>query len=203
MKNLIVASNNENKIKEIKEILKDLPLEIYSLKEKEIFIDVEEDGETFEENAFKKAREIYEVLKEKNEKDFIVMADDSGLEVDALNKRPGVYSARYAGEHGDSKKNNEKLLEELKGVPFENRGGEFVCHLALIDYYGKESSIEGRVKGKIIESIKGEDGFGYDPLFLIEALNKTFGEIKPEEKNIISHRGIALKELKKQIVKYL
>lgn len=203
MKELIVASNNSNKIKEIKEILKDLPLKIYSLKEKNIFIDVEEDGETFEENAFKKAREIYKILKENNETNFIVMADDSGLEVDALNKRPGVYSARYAGEHGDSKKNNEKLLIELKNIPSEDRGAEFVSYLALIDYYGNESSVEGRVRGKIINELRGEDGFGYDPLFLIEHLNKTFGEITSDEKNIISHRGVALKELKKQIVKYL
>lgn len=201
MKRVILASNNKKKIEEIKEILKDLDLEIKSLKEEGIDIDVVEDGKTFKENSFKKANEIKEYLLKKGEKDFIVMSDDSGLEVDALNGAPGVYSARYSGEHGNDKKNNEKLLKELEGI--EKRTARFVCHITLINDKNIETDFFGEVKGRILEKLNGEGGFGYDPLFFNEELKKTFGEATKDEKNKISHRGNALKQLKKEIQKLL
>lgn len=199
MKKLIVASNNEHKIKEIKEILKDLSLDIRSLKDENIFIDVEEDGKTFKENALKKAREIYKFLNNRNEKDFIVMSDDSGLVVDILNGEPGVYSARYAGEHGNSKKNNEKLLKKLSEFSIEERKAYFICLVALINQEGKELTIEGKSYGYITENLKGNEGFGYDPIFFVKEFNKTFAEMTPEEKNSISHRGKALEKLKEEV----
>lgn len=200
MKKLILASNNAKKVKEIKEILEGLPIEVKSLKDEGIDIDVVEDGKTFEENAKKKAKEIYEFLLSKGKKDFIVLADDSGLEVDYLNGEPGIYSARYSGEHGNDDKNNEKLLENLEGVPKEKRGAQFVCQLSLFTDKGEYYTVRGEVRGFIIESIQGKGGFGYDPLFFYEPFNKTFGELEAEEKNKISHRGIALIKLKDTLI---
>lgn len=191
-KRIIVASNNKGKISEFKRILSDLDLEVLSLKDIMIDIDVEEDGLTFEENAKKKAVEIYKELINKGEDNFIVISDDSGLEVDYLNGAPGVFSARYAGEHGNDKKNNEKLLSNLKEVKFENRSARFVCQLALINDRNEYRTIKGTVEGYILEEEKGLEGFGYDPLFLYKPLGKTFGELSMEEKNKISHRGKAL-----------
>ena len=199
MKKIILASNNAHKIEEIKKILEGLPFEIKSLKDENIKIDIEEDGNTFEENAKKKASEIANFLKNRGEKEFIVMADDSGLEVDYLNGEPGIYSARYAGEHGNDKKNNEKLLKELKGVPKEKRGAQFVCQIVLVNENDKYLSIRGEVRGRILEELSGKEGFGYDPLFFYAPLNKTFGELSSEEKNSVSHRACALKELKNRI----
>ena len=196
---IIVASNNQHKIGEIKDILKDLNLNIYSLKECNINIDVIEDGKTFKENAYKKAKEIKEYLVNLGEKDFIVMSDDSGLEVEYLDKEPGVFSARYAGEHGNDEKNNEKLLKKLKNVENKDRSAEFVCSIALINWEGKELFIEGRCRGIIAHKNQGSTGFGYDPLFFIPNLNKTFAQLTSEEKNQISHRGLALKELKNKL----
>ena len=203
MTKFILASNNQKKIKEIKEILKGLNLDIKSLKDENIDIDVIEDGLTFKENAYKKASEIKSYLDKRGEKDFIVMADDSGLEVDYLNGEPGVYSARYSGEHGNDKKNNEKLLSKLNGVPKEKRGAKFVCHLTVINSEGKTLDIRGEVKGRIINKLNGNGGFGYDPLFYYEEFGKTFGEVSLEEKSKVSHRGIALKELKNRISEVL
>lgn len=203
MKKLILASNNNKKIKEMKEILKELNIEVRSLENEKIDIDVVEDGNTFEENAHKKAKEIYEILINKGTKDFIVLADDSGLVVDYLNGEPGIYSARYAGEHGNDKKNNEKLLDKLKGVDKENRKAKFICQLAMFTEQGEYFKVTGSVEGYIMEEIHGESGFGYDPLFFYEQLNKTFAELTAEEKNQVSHRGIALKELKKIICNLL
>lgn len=195
MTRLIVASNNEHKIKEIKDILHWMQLDVISLKEAGIFIDVEEDGKTFMENCYKKTKEIVDYLKSKNEKDFMVLADDSGLEVDYLNGEPGVYSARYAGEHGNSEKNNEKLLENLKGVPEEKRGANFVCSLVLMTSLGEEIKVEEKTYGIITEKYSGKDGFGYDPLFFVPEFNMTFAEMTSEQKNSISHRGKALEQL--------
>ncbi len=203
MKKLILASNNSKKIKEMKEILKDLDVEVKSLENENINIDVIEDGETFEENAKKKAREIYELLLNRGDKDFIVLADDSGLAVDYLNGEPGIYSARYAGEHGNDAKNNEKLLRKLDGLSKEKRGAKFICQLALFTEQGEYYKVTGEVNGYIIEELHGEGGFGYDPLFFYEPLNKTFAELTADEKNEISHRGVALKELKQIIQKLL
>lgn len=195
MKRIILASNNLKKIKEIKEILKGYPYEIYSLKDMDIDIDVEEDGLTFEENAKKKAVEIHQYLVNKEESNFIVLSDDSGLEVDCLNGEPGVYSARYAGEHGNDYKNNLKLLQEMKDFKGDERSARFVCVIAVVFEDGNVKTVRGEVEGYIIEEIKTEGGFGYDPLFY-KGFNKTFGEATPEEKNAISHRGNALKKLK-------
>lgn len=196
MKDLIIASNNKGKIQEIKEILKDYKLNIMSQKEAGVDIEVDEDGSTFMENAYKKAYEIYKL---KN--DSIVIADDSGLMVDALDGAPGIYSARFAGEHGNSEKNNEKLLELLKGVPFENRKAKFVCAIVLIIDNETVIRAQGEVYGYIVEEARGKDGFGYDPLFYVPKYNKTFAEITSDEKNTISHRGRALKKLSEEISK--
>lgn len=201
MTKLILASNNKKKIKELKEILSDIPVSVRSLSDEGIDIDVVEDGLTFEDNAKKKAKEIYEFLKNKGEKDFIVLSDDSGLEVDYLNGEPGVYSARYAGVHGEDDKNNEKLLLNLKGVSKNDRGAQFVCQIAMFDQNGNYHTVRGEARGIILENLNGDGGFGYDPLFFYEPLNKTFAQLTPEEKNEISHRGKALKSLKEIISK--
>ena len=203
MKKLIIASNNNGKIKEIKEILSELPLEVVSLSDENINIDVIEDGVTFVENAKKKALEICNYLLERGDSGFIVMADDSGIEVDYLNGAPGVYSARYAGEHGNDNKNNEKLLKNLKGVPWENRGARFVCELAVIDDNKVYKRVTGYVEGHVLEEETGVDGFGYDPLFYCDELKKSFGEANLTEKNIVSHRGRALMEFKNLIKEFI
>ena len=203
MKRLILASNNKKKIKEMKEILEELDIEVKSLENENINIDVVEDGKTFEENAKKKAKEIYEFLLKREDENFIVLADDSGLAVDYLKGEPGIYSARYAGEHGNDTKNNEKLLKNLRGLHKENRGAKFICQLAMFTDRGEYFKVTGDVKGYIIEELHGEGGFGYDPLFFYEPLNKTFAQLTSEEKNEISHRGAALKELKKIISELL
>ena len=180
MKKIVLASNNSKKIKEIKEILKGFNYEVFSLSDMNINIDVEEDGKTFEENSQ-------------------VLADDSGLEVDSLNGAPGVYSARYAGEHGDDYKNNIKLLDEMKNFSGKDRNARFVCVISLINEFGEIKVVRGEVEGYIIKELKNEGGFGYDPLFFYEGFKKTFGEATAEEKNSISHRGNALKKLKDNI----
>ena len=191
-KRIVVASNNKGKINEFKKILSDLDLEVLSLKDMNIDIDVEEDGITFEENAKKKATEIYKELINRGENNFVVISDDSGLEVDYLNGDPGVFSARYAGEHGNDKKNNEKLVYNLREAKDEDRSARFVCQLAIINDANEYRAIRGTVEGYIIEEEKGLEGFGYDPLFLYKPLEKTFGELSMDEKNKISHRGKAL-----------
>lgn len=201
MKDIILATNNEHKVKEFKEILKNLPVNIYSLKEVDIEVDVEETGTTFTENSNIKAQSIYYILKERNRKDFIVLADDSGLVVGYLNDEPGIYSARYAGQHGNSEENNKKLLEKLKGVSCENRKAKFVSAIALMDDEGNSKVVEGEAYGYIIEDYRGRKGFGYDPLFYFPEKKKTFAEMSEEEKNGLSHRGKALKALKLEIEK--
>ncbi|SUY47914.1 deoxyribonucleotide triphosphate pyrophosphatase [Clostridium putrefaciens] len=201
MKDIILATNNEHKVKEFKEILKNLPVNIYSLKEVDIEVDVEETGTTFTENSNIKAQSIYYILKERNRKDFIVLADDSGLVVGYLNDEPGIYSARYAGQHGNSEENNKKLLEKLKGVSCENRKAKFVSAIALMDDEGNSKVVEGEAYGYIIEDYRGGKGFGYDPLFYFPEKKKTFAEMSEEEKNGLSHRGKALKALKLEIEK--
>lgn len=193
---IILASNNAHKIEEIKEILKNFPFQVISLKEAGIDIDVEEDGKTFEQNAYKKAKEIMKITGE------ISLADDSGLEVYALDGAPGVYSARFSGEHGNNKKNNEKLIEVLREVPAQERGARFVCSMILLfpEGDGKEIKAEGYVEGVIGYEEKGENGFGYDPLFIIPELNKTFAQLEASEKNAISHRGRALEILRAKLL---
>lgn len=199
MKKIVLASNNEKKIKELKNMLKDYDFKVYSLKDENINIDVEEDGTTFEENALKKASEIYKYLVANNKEDYLVLADDSGLEVDYLNGEPGIYSARYSGEHGNDYANNMKLLANMKDAKGDDRRGRFVCALALV---GKntEHILRGTVEGYIKEELMEGDFFGYDPLFYYPQLKKTFAEATPEEKNSISHRGRALEKLKNILI---
>jgi XTP/dITP diphosphohydrolase len=189
-KNLIIASNNKHKIEELKTILSPLGFHIKSLKEMEIDIEIVEDGKTFEENALKKAKVISEIT------EGIVLADDSGLEVEILGGAPGIYSARYAGEHGNDHKNNEKLLKELKDIPLEKRRAKFCCAIAIVGPRGEEKVFTGIVEGIIGFKAIGSHGFGYDPLFFIPEKNKTFGELDEREKNQISHRAKALNQLK-------
>lgn len=196
MKKLIVASNNDHKISEIKQMLKEFPFEVVSLKEAGIDVDVEETGTTFEENSYLKANEIFKITK-----DCLVLSDDSGLEVEALDGAPGVYSARFAGEHGNSKKNNDKLVELLKGKPFEERKAKFVCVLVLIVDAEKVISVRGEVEGYIAEQESGAVGFGYDPLFYVPKHKMTFAEMSAEMKNSMSHRGRALEKLHDELKK--
>ena len=199
MRRLIIASNNNKKIKELKSIVEQLGWDVKSLADENIDIEVEEDGLTFEENAEKKAREIYEFLLNRGENNFAVLADDSGLEVDYLNGAPGVYSARYAGEHGNDSKNNEKLLQELKNAKGEERKGRFVCAIALVNTDGKTNVVRGVAEGIILEELSGEGGFGYDPLFYYEPAKKTFAELDANEKNKISHRANAIKKIEEYL----
>ena len=194
MKKLLVASNNEHKIKEIKKILGKYPIEIMSLKDAGINIDVEEDGKTFIENAEKKAGEIFKLYR-----DYMVLADDSGLMVESLGGAPGVYSARFAGEHGNSQKNNLKLLSLLKGKKMEERKAKFVCAMVLIADKNNIIRVQGEIQGYITENEKGQDGFGYDPLFYVPEFKKTFAEMSFDDKNLISHRAVALSKLEKQL----
>ncbi len=196
MKSLILATNNNKKVKEMKDMLEGLDIEVFSLSDKNINIEVEEDGATFEENAKKKSVEIYKLLIQNNEENFYVLADDSGLEVDYLNGKPGIYSARYAGEHGNDYNNNMKLLKDMINARPEERNARFVCVLALTDSKGKVEIIRGDVEGEILEELATEGGFGYDPLFYYKPLGKSFAEISISEKNKVSHRGKALKRLK-------
>ncbi len=184
---LILASNNQKKLKEIKEILGDRFDEIKSLREAGIEHETVEDGETFLDNARKKAREIAELS------GCCALADDSGICVDALGGAPGIYSARFAGEHGNDEANNALLLEKLRGV--EDRGAHFACVVVLAWPDGRELSAEGRLYGQIAYEPAGEGGFGYDPIFYLPDRGCTDAQLPPGEKNKISHRGKALRAL--------
>lgn len=194
MKTLIIASNNSNKIKEIKDILKNYNFDIKSLEEVNIKIDIEENGLTFSENALIKARTIFNMCD-----NCAVLADDSGLEVDFLNGEPGIYSARYSGEHGNDEKNNLLLLKNLTNVPMEKRNARFVCSIALIINNETIIQADGFVEGAILEELVGKEGFGYDPLFYVSQYKKTFGQLSMEEKSTLSHRGMALRIMKEKL----
>lgn len=183
-KKIILASNNKNKIREISQILAPLGYEVISQREAGADFEVEETGKTFAENAAIKARAVYDYCKT------AVIADDSGLEVDFLNGAPGVYSHRYAGENATDADRNDKLLSELSGVPEEKRGAQFVCVICFIDENGREDFVKGVCRGMIGFEPKGENGFGYDPVFMCG--EKSFAELSAEEKNKISHRAKAL-----------
>lgn len=191
---ILIASNSVDKIKEISQMLSPLEYDFISLKDAGIEIDVEENKDTFMGNAYKKAEEIYNSLSEKDKKNTYVLADDTGLSVDYLNGEPGVLSARYSGFDHDSKKNNEKLLKNLKGVPLEKRDAKFITAMVLL---GKDKKIKvtGEAKGRITLEDSGLKGFGYDPLFYSYDINKTFAEADLGEKNAISHRGRALQKI--------
>ena len=191
---IIFATGNENKMREIREILGDLGLEIVSMKEAGISVDIVEDGETFEENAMIKAEAVSKLC------DDIVLADDSGLEVDYLDKAPGVYSARFMGEDTSYNIKNQAIIDKLEGVPKEKRTARFVCAIAAVLPSGKKISTRGTIEGMIGYEIKGENGFGYDPIFYVEELGCTTAEISPEEKNKVSHRGNALRAMRKELL---
>ncbi|MBF7097256.1 XTP/dITP diphosphatase [Alkalibacter mobilis] len=192
---IVVATGNEHKKIEIADILGLERFDFATMKEEGILIDIVEDGGTFEENALIKAREV------RKHTIHAVLADDSGLEVDALDGAPGIYSARFAGENASDEENNQKLLELMKDVPSDKRSGRFVCVIAFIDEGGREYVFRGECPGKILESQRGEGGFGYDPLFYVESKGKTFAQLDGGEKNSISHRAVALKDAKEIIVK--
>ena len=190
MKTIVLASNNAHKIKEFKKILNNY--EILSLKDIGYNIDIEETGKTFEENAIIKAKTIKEYLNRIN-KDYIVIADDSGLCVDALNGEPGIYSARYSGTHGNDQLNRDKLLHNLKNK--RNRNAHFTCVIVVLYDENNYEVFEGITEGIITKKEIGKKDFGYDCLFYSKDLKKTFGEASEEEKNSVSHRGRALKKL--------
>ena len=190
---LLIATTNRGKFAEVESSLKHLPLKMIPLQSLENFPAVVEDGATYEENALKKARTLAEYS------GYLTLADDSGLEVDALNGAPGVYSARYSGEAGNDQKNNEKVLNALKDVPEDRRTARFVCVLALCGLQSqgpkKKLLVRESCAGRIAFSPKGQNGFGYDPIFFYPPLGKTFGEIDRETKATVSHRGKAIKRL--------
>ena len=185
---LIIASNNLNKIKEIKELLSDLDINVLSLKDIGFTKEIDETGTTFEDNSYIKAKTIYDLYH------LPVIADDSGLEVRALNNAPGVYSHRYAGSTCKDSANNEKLISELKGIT--DRAARYVCVISYINELGAVKYAKGYCEGEIIDTPKGNNGFGYDPYFYIKEYNKTMAEISMDEKNKISHRAKALNNLK-------
>ena len=195
MMKMIAATNNSHKLEEIRAILKDKGIEVISLADAGLDIEIEENGDSFMDNALIKAREVFRLTGE------AAIADDSGLEVDALKGQPGVKSARYSGESGTDKdkKNNEKLKNALKDVPADMRGARFCSAIAAVFPQGKEITAEGYVYGKIGYEEKGEHGFGYDPLFIVDGYDRTMAELDSEEKNRISHRANALKEFVKKL----
>ena len=191
MKKIIFATGNEGKMKEIREILGDLDIELLSLKDAGIHADIVEDGKSFEENAQIKAKAICELTGE------IVLADDSGLEIDYLNKEPGIYSARYMGEDTSYDIKNQTLLDRLEGVPDEKRTARFVCAIAAAMPDGSCEVVRGTMEGIIGHEIAGENGFGYDPIFFLPEYGCTSAELSPEKKNELSHRGEGLRKIRK------
>ena len=196
MKKIIFATGNEGKMKEIRRILADPQLEILSLKDAGIHADIDENGKSFEENAMIKAEAICKMTGE------IVLADDSGLEIDYLNKEPGIYSARYMGEDTSYHIKNANLIERLEGVPDEKRTARFVCAIAAVLPNGEVLHSEGMIEGIIGYEEQGENGFGYDPIFYLPQYGCTTAQLEPDVKNELSHRGKALRAIKEQLRKY-
>jgi XTP/dITP diphosphohydrolase len=190
---LIVATRNRGKVREIQRALRGLGLRIYSLGDFSDVPEIEEDGKSFTENALKKAR-FYSKYFGK-----LIIADDSGLEVDILRGLPGIYSARYAGEGASNRENNRKLLREMEGIPLSKRGARFRCAIVMVSDEGKEVVTKGSCTGRIGFREVGKRGFGYDPLFILPQYGKTMAQLTLEEKNRISHRGKALTKIRKLI----
>jgi len=186
MRQIVIASKNPGKIKEIKNFLHGLEIDCYSLADFTDIPPIIEDGRTFEDNALKKAKIVFDHIK------ITTVADDSGLEVPYLHNQPGVHSSRYAGENATDLQNCEKLLDELKGIDIDQRSARFRCIMILHNSLYNNMIFEGKCRGYVIEEMKGENGFGYDPLFVPEGYNKTFAELDLVTKNKISHRGKAL-----------
>lgn len=197
---VILASANQGKVREVRKIFSETPVlsncRVLTLADIGFTADIEENGETFEENALTKARAVADGV-------HIAIADDSGLEVDALDGAPGVYSARYCGRHGDDEANNQLLLKNLEGVPFEKRTARYVAAIACVLPNGEAFTVRGACEGKITFAPEGEGGFGYDPYFYTEEYAKTMASITPDEKNAISHRGKALRLLAEKLSQML
>ncbi|WP_298437678.1 XTP/dITP diphosphatase [Geobacter sp.] len=193
MKQLVVATRNTGKLKELEKLLAGLGVSLVSAADFPDFPDVVEDGDTFEANALKKARAAALAT------GLMALADDSGLVVDALGGAPGVFSARYAGELATDEQNNRKLLSELANTPSSGRNAAFHCVIALCCPDGVCHTFHGKLSGVLLEKARGSEGFGYDPLFLVPEYGKTLAEMALEEKNLISHRGMALKSLKEYL----
>lgn len=193
MNKIIFATGNEGKMKEIRMILSDLGVEVLSMKEAGISVDIVEDGKTFEENAIIKALAVAKACGE------VVLADDSGLEIDALNKEPGIYSARYMGEDTSYDIKNRNLIDRLNGVKDEDRTARFVCAIAAAFPDGSYVTKVAAMEGRIGYEIKGENGFGYDPIFVLPKYGCTTAELSPEQKNEESHRGKALRMIKEEL----
>lgn len=187
---IIFATGNQDKMKEIRMILADLDAEILSMKEAGIHLDIEENGTTFEENAMIKAKAVAEYT------DAIVLADDSGLEIDYLNKEPGIYSARYMGEDTSYTLKNQNLLERLEGVPKEQRTARFVCAVAAVLPDKETEVVRGTIEGYIGYEPQGENGFGYDPIFYVDEYGCSTASLPPDKKNEVSHRGKALRAMR-------
>lgn len=196
MKKIVFATGNAGKMKEIRMILKDTEYEILSMKEAGVSIEIDENGATYEENALIKARAVAEYT------DAIVLADDSGLEVDYLNGEPGVFSARYLGEDTPYSVKNANLINRLEGVPEEKRTARFVCAIAAVFPDGRELTVRAAIEGRIGWEERGSGGFGYDPIFYVPEFGKTTAELTGEEKNRVSHRGKALQLMKEELIKY-
>ena len=194
MKRIIFATSNEGKMKEIRLIMEDSGYEVVSLKEAGISADIVEDGTTFEENAVIKASAIAKLTGE------LAMADDSGLEVDYMDKAPGIYSARFLGEDTDYDIKYNYILDKLKAVPLEQRSARFVCAIALAKPDGSAVTKRATIEGYIGYEIRGENGFGYDPIFMVPEFDKTTAELSIEEKNKISHRAKALMAMKEELL---
>ena len=194
-KTLVIATRNPDKLSEIREILADTGIDIVSVSDFEGVPEVEETGATLEENALLKARAVHRAT------GLPALADDTGLEVDALGGRPGVYSSRYAGENATYADNVRKLLQELEGVPAEQRTARFRCVAAFVTDHHEETS-EGICEGVIIQEPRGEKGFGYDPVFYLPEFGKTYAEMTPEEKNRVSHRAKALNRMKEKLERF-
>lgn len=198
MDTIIFATGNKNKMIEIRMILADLGCKILSQKEAGIQADVVEDGQTFAENALIKATTIADIARKMPEyKNAVVLADDSGLEIDALNKEPGIYSARYMGEDTSYDIKNQALIDRLEGVPDEKRTARFVCAIAAALPDGSTEVVRGTMEGRIGYEITGKNGFGYDPIFYLPQFGCSSAELEPEKKNELSHRGEGLRKMRK------
>jgi XTP/dITP diphosphohydrolase len=193
---VIFATKNLGKIREIRRALKGLWLQIYALDDFPNVPEIKEDGKSYTENALKKARFCSKYFGK------LTIADDSGLEVDTMNGLPGIYSARYAGEKASNRENNQKLLSEMKGIPLSKRGARFKCAIAIVSPDGREAVAEGSCKGRVGFREVGKRGFGYDPLFILPQYGKTMAQLTIEEKNRVSHRGKALRKLRRVISKF-
>lgn len=193
IRRILFATGNEGKMREIKSILADTGAEVLSMKEAGISVEIVEDGTSFEENALIKARAVATTW---NEPDSVVLADDSGLVIDALNGEPGIYSARYMGEDTSYDEKNINLIERLEGVPDEKRTARFVCAIAAVLPDGRAFTVLDAIEGRIGYEQRGEGGFGYDPIFYVPEFDKTTAEMTAEEKNRVSHRGKALEHMK-------